>query len=318
MAAMTETNPVPCPYTAGGCPLFQTVSSVPSTSCATTCSPPAERQQQSLPDLPSPPAATANNDGQTAAQSSSLAAWGPYLEFDITPALSVSNSAASSLDTPGYYAALATPPPPGPPSDPTPPAASGATEQGKRQLRDIEELLPMPKKSRQSPEPQASTSVSPTLPAGATFSDDDATSVDDKPSTPFISKLVYLLTHDEYMDYVRWDSTGRYVILAHNCPQTLEMLTKFFRHTTTASFVRQLNIYGFKRLSTTDLLATLEQSLSKSFATSDYCAFYNSKFFKPSAGRPCWTSKLKPAHKDRARTTKKRNAKKDSDDSPSP
>ncbi|KAM0791352.1 hypothetical protein ACM66B_005819 [Microbotryomycetes sp. NB124-2] len=234
--------------------------------------------------------------------------------------MSASNSTASSLDTPGYYAALATPPSVSQPSTATPTADSIATQdQGKRQLRDIEELLPMPKKSKQSPEPVVSASVSPPpIPASPSDVEDDQAVQDDKPSTPFISKLVYLLSHDEYKDYVQWDSTGKYIILAHNCPRTLEMLTKFFRHTTTASFVRQLNIYGFKRLSTTDLLATLELSLSpQSFATSDYCAFYNSEFFKPSRGRPCLTSKLKPAHKERARS-KKKTVKKDSDDSASP
>ncbi|KAK4056680.1 hypothetical protein OIO90_002232 [Microbotryomycetes sp. JL221] len=322
MAALTESKSVPCPYTAGGCPLFQTVTPVTSTtsSCSTSCSPPSQQPSNSI----------SNNSSSNPASSTSMAAWGPYLEFDITPGLS-NNESISSIDTPAYYASLQAPAADNVNVSAPPPVsqdlrnASHNNNDSKRQLRDIEELLPMPKRVKADspphvqrtyvPSPADSTSASPN--SGA--DDGGESTEDDKPSTPFISKLVYLLTHqNEYRRFVQWDSTGRYIILAHADPNTLSMLTKFFRHTTIASFVRQLNIYGFKRLSTTELLDTLEQSLStQTFAASDYCAFYHNEFFKPSPGHPCRVGKLKPIHKDKNKPKTKK-TKMDSDDSASP
>lgn len=281
---------------------------LPAPSCSTACSPKPDPQPAPLPSLP--PLQPSNQQ-----QSSSMSAWEPYLEFDITPGLTAN---ASSLDTPGYYTSLPTPGCTSAPSPPQqqPPAAN-TTMESKRALRDIEELLPMPKKSKSDATPETFNDQK--SPATSSASPDLEDYEDDKPSTPFISKLVYLLTHSEYAKHVQWDASGKYIILAHANPQTLEMLTKFFRHTTIASFVRQLNIYGFKRLSTTQLLETLERSLpSTSFTTSDYCAFYHSDFFKPSPGHPCRVSALKPAHKERASRSKKKAVKKDSDDSASP
>mgnify|MGYP002718864944 FL=1 len=59
---------------------------------------------------------------------------------------------------------------------------------------------------------------------------------------PFISKLCFLLEHKEYEPWVRWDSTGQYLLVAHSKPHLLQVLEKFFRHTVISSFIRQLNV----------------------------------------------------------------------------
>lgn len=59
---------------------------------------------------------------------------------------------------------------------------------------------------------------------------------------PFISKLSYLLQHGEYEPWVRWDSSGQWLLVAHTKPHLLHILERFFRHTVTSSFIRQLNV----------------------------------------------------------------------------
>ena len=59
---------------------------------------------------------------------------------------------------------------------------------------------------------------------------------------PFISKLCYLLQHKQYEPWIRWDSSGRYLLVAHTKPHLLVILEKFFRHTVISSFIRQLNV----------------------------------------------------------------------------
>ncbi len=130
---------------------------------------------------------------------------------------------------------------------------------------------------------------------------------DDHPATPFVSKLVYILAHPhQFGGLVSWTADGQSILLAHAKPETLEILSKFFRHSTVASFVRQLNIYAFKRLSTTDLLAALDDSLPQPFNASDYSAFCNPSFWRTSAERGAPSlSTLKPIAKERASRAKK-------------
>ncbi|GAA5865624.1 hypothetical protein JCM3774_002075 [Rhodotorula dairenensis] len=130
--------------------------------------------------------------------------------------------------------------------------------------------------------------------------------------TPFISKLVYLLQHKQYEPWVRWDSTGQYLLVAHTKPHLLVILEKFFRHTVISSFIRQLNIYGFRRASTAILLGVLEETdyatsavvpnrcEPELFSASDFSAFHTAGFFRSEEGGPqCRLSALKPIAKER-------------------
>lgn len=124
--------------------------------------------------------------------------------------------------------------------------------------------------------------------------------------------MCFLLEHPEYEPWVRWDSTGQYLLVAHSKPHLLHILEKFFRHTVIASFIRQLNIYGFRRASTSVLLSVLEStkyatSVSvpgrdepETFSAADYSAFHNPSFFRSTpGGAQCRLAALKPIAKER-------------------
>lgn len=130
--------------------------------------------------------------------------------------------------------------------------------------------------------------------------------------TPFISKLCHLLQHKQYEPWIRWDSSGRYLLVAHTKPHLLVILEKFFRHTVISSFIRQLNIYGFRRASTAILLSILEQTNyttsaampdcaePETFSASDFSAFHTAGFFRSEpGGLQCRLGALKPIAKER-------------------
>lgn len=72
--------------------------------------------------------------------------------------------------------------------------------------------------------------------------------------TAFISKLWHLLTHAEYERYLRWNTAGDAFILTNANEFAIRVLPRFFRHSNVASFIRQLNLYSFSRVSTIRLL----------------------------------------------------------------
>ena len=79
----------------------------------------------------------------------------------------------------------------------------------------------------------------------------------------FISKLWHLMINPElYGKYIHWNEAGDTIIL-NNEPEVAsefaaEVLPKLFKHGNNASFVRQLNLYGFQRVSSSRLLDAAE------------------------------------------------------------
>jgi len=225
---------------------------------------------------------------------------GPYVDFGFT-------TQEPGPSTSSYYSAPPLPPPTyqhySQSPAPSPPYKRVAQAQP---TVDIEDLVSQaqPKRSRPNSVDSGYTSggYSPEASEWANHHHDD-----DQPATPFVSKLVYILAHpQQFGGLVSWTADGRAILLAHAKPETLEILAKFFRHSTVASFVRQLNIYAFKRLSTTDLLAALDDSLAQPFNASDFSAFANPAFWRTSADRgACALSTLKPIAKERASRAKK-------------
>ncbi|GAA5958429.1 hypothetical protein JCM8115_002463 [Rhodotorula mucilaginosa] len=182
---------------------------------------------------------------------------------------------------------------------------------------------PPPVSSWRSPRSHAQGLHLPIPPPMPTYQYDEAAEVEQvEQVTPFISKLCYLLQHKQYEPWIRWDSSGRYLLVAHTKPHLLVILEKFFRHTVISSFIRQLNIYGFRRASTAILLSILEQTNyttsaaipghaePETFSASDFSAFHTAGFFRSEPGGPqCRLGALKPIAKERPPRKRSNSAK---------
>ncbi|KWU42095.1 hypothetical protein RHOSPDRAFT_27192 [Rhodotorula sp. JG-1b] len=76
---------------------------------------------------------------------------------------------------------------------------------------------------------------------------------------PFIAKLAHLLARPEtYQDCIVWDAAGEAFILNASKRLTGEVFPRLFGHGTLASFTRQLNVYGFRRLSSSELASRID------------------------------------------------------------
>ncbi|KAM0747129.1 winged helix DNA-binding domain-containing protein [Meredithblackwellia eburnea MCA 4105] len=85
---------------------------------------------------------------------------------------------------------------------------------------------------------------------------------------PFIAKLSFLLSREEYKDVISWDAEGLAFVVAHNSSRfKTEVLPKFFSHTNPSSFTRQLNVYNFMRLPTPDLLERVSLPAGSSYTS---------------------------------------------------
>ncbi|GAA6013806.1 hypothetical protein JCM10207_008198 [Rhodosporidiobolus poonsookiae] len=375
MSAAVSQAPVastlPCPYTAGGCPLFNTIlppesprctggcspapapAAIPSSSSTPSASTPATSSVASTPSLLASSAGAPRPSSSRASTSTTSIAYDNALLFSelqsdvplpLPSALLKQDTWASYLDfavSPGpvempFFSPLPEPAALPGPSSVAPSACAGAPapSAAKHTLWDIEELVPPTdsgyasnsKRTRLTPPPvglpyqtQGQVGDIGVLPQVGGFDaglhSPSASSDEEKEViTPFISKLTYLLEHEEYRPWVRWDARGENILIAHTKPHLLEILARYFRHTTVASFVRQLNIYGFKRASTSSLLTILDTVSFPSsvvvpghvepetFSAADYSAFSNPAFFRSipgPGGRHCRLGALKPITKER-------------------
>ncbi|ORY73396.1 HSF-type DNA-binding-domain-containing protein [Leucosporidium creatinivorum] len=84
---------------------------------------------------------------------------------------------------------------------------------------------------------------------------------------PFIAKLLELLDNpSEYCDCLVWDDAGRGVIICNSPRLTQEILPRFFGHSNIHSFTRQLNVYGFSRMSQAELADTVATNDTSQFS----------------------------------------------------
>ncbi|SCV67969.1 BQ2448_90 [Microbotryum intermedium] len=137
---------------------------------------------------------------------------------------------------------------------------------------------PMPLRQRNSPPSERSIG-----------SDEDRK----ESTTPFISKLSHLLSNEDYRHLIRWNDEGDKFTFAHSSPELLEAFTRIFRHGNIHSFVRQLNIYSFTRLSTMELVECLPSNEDPA-RVSDYHGFMHPLFFRDTPHRTCDLTKIKP------------------------
>lgn len=137
------------------------------------------------------------------------------------------------------------------------------------------------------------------------------------------AELQHVLDNPAHHDVIRWNADGTALLYQHTSPRLLDILGKYFRHTSVTSLARQLNIYAFRRLTVGDLLRELEQlpalssgscgSSSESAgapSASDWSGFAHPSFWRDEPGRaPCELWVLKPqgpkTEKGRANLAKK-------------
>jgi len=72
--------------------------------------------------------------------------------------------------------------------------------------------------------------------------------------TDFVAKLWFLLDRTEYSKHIRWTDSGETFIFFPTAEFANEVLSRLFKHSNVASFVRQLNLYGFQRISHLEML----------------------------------------------------------------
>ena len=65
----------------------------------------------------------------------------------------------------------------------------------------------------------------------------------------FLLKLVDLLENSDYNQYVQWSESGKSFIVLNQAEFSKYVLPKYFKHDKFTSFVRQLNLYGFRKIS---------------------------------------------------------------------
>ena len=64
----------------------------------------------------------------------------------------------------------------------------------------------------------------------------------------FLLKLVDLLENSDYQQYVQWSDNGRSFTVLNQEGFSKIVLPKYFKHNKFTSFVRQLNLYGFRKI----------------------------------------------------------------------
>ena len=77
------------------------------------------------------------------------------------------------------------------------------------------------------------------------------TPVKGKPLSPFISKLKLLLSDEKYRKAIRWSESGGAVLITDGEAfkrQVLDESAEMFKTRNFTSFVRQLNLYGFRKV----------------------------------------------------------------------
>eukprot|EP01136_Pigoraptor_vietnamica_P021792 Opistho-1_new@72271 len=66
----------------------------------------------------------------------------------------------------------------------------------------------------------------------------------------FIQKLLKILGDSSASDVISWSPCGKHLVISDPKQFTRTVLPTYFRHVNAASFVRQMNMYGFKKLLT--------------------------------------------------------------------
>ncbi|GAA5855154.1 hypothetical protein JCM8547_002402 [Rhodosporidiobolus lusitaniae] len=115
-------------------------------------------------------------------------------------------------------------------------------------------------------------------------------------TTPFMSKLHFLLNNPEFQEVIRWNAAGNAFVFAQTTQELAGALGRVFRHSSSHSFARQLNIYDFKRMTQLELHTAVESApFPGSILTSaDFAGFSHPLFFRDTPELTCNLAKIKP------------------------
>ena len=69
-----------------------------------------------------------------------------------------------------------------------------------------------------------------------------------KTEPSFLVKLYTILNDEQYNSYIHWSSDGKSVIISDPNGLTKKVLPQYYNHHNFASFVRQLNMYNFRKI----------------------------------------------------------------------
>ena len=78
------------------------------------------------------------------------------------------------------------------------------------------------------------------------------TGLDSHDVPAFLLKLVDLLDSPNLQDYISWSKDGKSFIIYNPTSFSKHVLPMYFKHNKLASFIRQLNLYGFRKAVTVD------------------------------------------------------------------
>ncbi|KAI1285290.1 Heat shock factor protein 1 [Halotydeus destructor] len=92
----------------------------------------------------------------------------------------------------------------------------------------------------------------------------------------FLTKLWKLVEDPVYNDLISWSPNGRSFVIKNQSRFSKELLPLYFKHNNMASFIRQLNMYGFRKLT------NIENSGLKT--DKDEMEFYHQCFIKDQEG----------------------------------
>ena len=88
----------------------------------------------------------------------------------------------------------------------------------------------------------------------------------------FLTKLWKLVEDPRYNDLIAWAGNGRSFIIHNQTRFSKDLLPLYFKHNNMASFIRQLNMYGFRKST------SIENSGLK--ADKDEMEFYHQYFLR--------------------------------------
>ena len=96
----------------------------------------------------------------------------------------------------------------------------------------------------------------------------------------FILNLETILRRKDFSPIVRWDQSGKCLCIVSIHKFEEIVLPQYFRHSKFPSFVRQLNIYGFKKCKSESTKGAIFQHPDFSIDQIDYKSFSRKKASK--------------------------------------